>query len=426
MKKIAIIGSVLFYAFMSAQYKIIINIPAYLSDSDSYLYGFNGSKEILLAKGKYSKNQIDFSVDKQYIGMMRVYFQKSNAFVNMLSENKDINAKIVIDAKNKISDVTYQDEANQLMGNELDLQKKRELILPALVQIVDYYNPNDTFYKPLETEIKNLSQKDNPVYASHPFIAFYHDNQKFNNQDKVSDLTAQNFIDFFTKSNEYLETSSLMKPALINYLNLSKGNVEKGVDNLLEAVNIETPRGQTILSELIDIFGTYDMEKLREKYLTEASNLKCTINDRLSATIKSNKNVELGAKMPNNIFQNPIHTKVKSLYDIKADKKIIVFWASTCSHCEAELPKLVDKYQELKAQNIEIIGFSLDNNLDDFRKKAEMFPWISDSEGMGWYSSYGDTYNISATPTYFVLDANNIIINKPDHVGDVLEFLKIK
>ena len=129
--------------------------------------------------------------------------------------------------------------------------------------------------------------------------------------------------------------------------------------------------------------------------------------------------------MPNAIFVNPIHTKAKSLYDIKSSKKIVVFWSSTCSHCEAELPKILEKYEKLKTQNIAVVGFSLDSNLDEFRSKANNYPWISDSEGKGWYSSYGETYNINATPTYFILDADNKIISKPNHVADVLEYLKV-
>ena len=167
------------------------------------------------------------------------------------------------------------------------------------------------------------------------------------------------------------------------------------------------------------------MDKLKDKYLTEANNLKCTINDRLASTLKSNNSTSIGQKMPNAIFVNPIHTKAKSLYDIKSSKKIVVFWSSTCSHCEAELPKILEKYEKLKTQNIEVVGFSLDSNLDEFRSKANNYPWISDSEGKGWYSSYGETYNINATPTYFILDADNKIISKPNHVADVLEYLKV-
>ncbi|WP_379968661.1 TlpA family protein disulfide reductase [Epilithonimonas sp. UC225_85] len=425
MKKLLITSSVLLSAYISAQFSVKVSIPAYLSDSEIYLYGFNGSKEILYSKAKISNNVAYFKVDKQYIGMMRAFFKKANSSVNMVSENKDINLKVDLDSKYKISNVVFEDQTNKLFSNEVELQKKQELILPALIQIKDYYTPSDAFYKSLDSEINLLSKKDQTAYDIHPFLNFYQKNQKFSQQEKSAELTSQDFIDFFSKSGEYLETSTILKPALINFLNVSKSNVEGNVDKLLDAVNVETPRGQTIMSELIEIFSTYSMDKLKDKYLTEANNLKCTINDRLASTIKANKNTEIGAKLPNTVFVNPVHTKAKSLYDIKASKKIVVFWSSTCSHCEAELPKLLEKYDKLKAQNIEIVGFSLDSNLDDFKNKANIYPWINDSEGKGWYSSYGDTYNVVATPTYFILDANNTIISKPNHVGDVIDYLKL-
>jgi hypothetical protein len=425
MKKFLSISSILLSAYAFPQFTVSADIPTYLSDSEVYLYGFNGSKEILYSKAKITNNKAVFKVDKKYIGMMRAFFQKSNSSINMASENSDINFKVELDSKNKISNVVFTDAVNQLFSNDVELQKKQELILPALIQIKDYYKPSESFYRSLETEINALSKNNQSLYESHPFLDFYNKNQKYSVQEKAAELKPQDYIDFYSKSGEYLETSLILKPSLVNYLNVSKSNVEGGVDKLLDAVNLETPRGQTILSELIDIFNTYNMDKLKEKYLAQANNLKCTINDRLSSTLKANNNTEIGAKMPNNTFANPIHTKAKSLYDIKAAKKIVVFWSSTCSHCEAELPKLLEKYDKLKAQNIEIVGFSLDSDLNEFKGKANIYPWISASEGKGWYSSYGDTYNIVATPTYFVLDSDNKILSKPNHVGDVLDYLKV-
>lgn len=425
MKKTLFISSILLSAYAFPQFSVTVEIPSYLSDSDMYLYGFNGSKEILYSKAKITNNKAVFKVDKKYTGMMRAFFQKTNSSVNLVSENKNIDFKVDLDSKNKFSNVVFNDQTNQLFGNEIDQQKKQELILPALIQIKDYYRPTEDFYKSLEKEINLLSKNDQLLYETHPFLDYYHKNQKYSVQEKATELKPQDYIDFYSKSGEYLETSLILKPSLINYLNVSKSNVEEGVDKLLAAVNLETPRGQTILSELIDIFNTYNMDKLKQKYLAEGNNLKCTINDRLASTLKSNNNTEIGAKMPNNVFVNPIHTKAKSLYDVKSNKKIVVFWSSTCSHCEAELPKLLEKYAKLKAQNIEIVGLSLDSNLDEFKSKANIYPWISDSEGKGWYSTYGDTYNISATPTYFILDADNKIISKPNHVADVLDYLKV-
>ena len=114
MKKILLASSILLSAYSFAQFNVKVEIPSYLSDSEIYLYGFNGSKEILYSKAKVSNNVASFKIDKQYVGMMRAFFKKANSSVNMVSENKDINFRIDLDSKNKISNVTFQDQTNQL------------------------------------------------------------------------------------------------------------------------------------------------------------------------------------------------------------------------------------------------------------------------------------------------------------------------
>ena len=243
MKKTLFISSILLSAYAFPQFSVTVEIPSYLSDSDMYLYGFNGSKEILYSKAKITNNKAVFKVDKKYTGMMRAFFQKTNSSVNLVSENKNIDFKVDLDSKNKLSNVVFNDQTNQLFVNEIDQQKKQELILPALIQIKDYYRPTEDFYKSLEKEINLLSKNDQLLYETHPFLDYYHKNQKFSVQEKATELKPQDYIDFYSKSGEYLETSLILKPSLINYLNVSKSNVEEGVDKLLAAVNLETPRG---------------------------------------------------------------------------------------------------------------------------------------------------------------------------------------
>ena len=79
----------------------------------------------------------------------------------------------------------------------------------------------------------------------------------------------------------------------------------------------------------------------------------------------------------------------------------------------------------MKTQKIEVIAFSLDNEKSAYDNKVKNLPWINDTELKGWYSCYFDTYNVRATPAYFVLDSNNTIIAKPDHAADVISYLKL-
>lgn len=411
---------------LSAQFKIDIEAPATFTPKEVYLYTLNGSKDVLNTKEIRKGNTWQFKVEKPYTGMLKLYFPEGNISLNFISENKDVKLKFDSD-KGKITNVQYLDESNFVMNNLQDVQQKKEYILPALVQIKDYYDNSTSFRKALNDEIARLSGSVSDL-NKYPFVQYYNTNySKFLDKTTAKkDITHDEIIHYLSNSNDMLETSSLLRPVLMAYLNIGPStNVANDVDKLLKAVNLETPRGQTILSEFIEIFDTYTMADLKEKYLTEAKNLKCTINDRLTNTIATNKNTELGATFPNYVFQNPTNTTAKSIADVKASKKIIVFWASTCSHCEAELPKLIEKYNAIKSQNAEVIAFSLDSEKANYDAKVKSLPWINDTELKGWYSSFAETYNVRATPTYFVLDANNKIIAKPDHAADVISYLKL-
>lgn len=427
MKKIFILSGMLSAFSLQAQFSITIQTPADFKEQEAILYTLNGSKDIVVTKEQSKSNIWTFKYPKNYEGMMKVFFPNTNNTFSFISENKNVNVKLETE-NNKVKNIIYLDEANNLMNSIQESSQKKELILPALSQIKEYYKDNTDFGKALIAEMGRLSGNNVINPSQHPFIYYYNTNySKFLSNDNAKKVTQDEIINFFDKSSDMLETSSLVRPILVAYLNTGGNtNVGESVDKLINTLKVETPRGQTVLSELIDIFDIYEMTELKNKYLSLAKNLKCTITDRLASTLKSNANVELGAVFPNYKFQSAANTTAKSISDVKADQKVIVFWSSTCSHCENELPKLLEKYAEIKAKNIQIIGLSLDTDKDSYTKKITAFPWINDSELKGWNSSYADTYNIHATPTYFILDANNKIISKPDHVGDVLSYLKIK
>lgn len=428
MKKIFTLSAFLAVFSLQAQFTVTIQAPADFKDQDAILYTLNGSKDIIFSKEQSKGNTWTFKYPKNYMGMMKVYFPGSNNTFNFISENKNVNVKLETQA-NKIKNIVYLDEANNLMNGLQEGSQKKELILPALSQIKEYYKDNTEFGRALKTEIERLSGSSQGIdQAQHPFVYYYNTNySKFLSNDASKKVNQEEIVNFIDKSNDMLETSSLLRPVLVSYLNSGGNtNVTASVDKLLERLKVETPRGQTVLSELIDIFDVYDMQDFKNKYLGLAKNLKCTITDRLATTLKSNANVEMGAVFPNYKFQSAVNTTAKTLHDIKADKKVIVFWSSTCSHCETELPQLLAKYNDLKAKNIQVVGLSLDSDKDSYSKKISAFPWVNDSELRGWNSTYADTYNVHATPTYFILDANNKIISKPEHVGDVLEYFKLK
>ncbi|OBW42805.1 Thiol-disulfide oxidoreductase ResA [Chryseobacterium sp. MOF25P] len=412
---------------INAQFSVNIQSQPDFNEQEAILYTLNGSKDIIVTKEKSKGNVWTFKYPKNYSGMMKVYFPNTNNSVSFISENKNISIKLDTKA-NKIQNIIYQDESNELMNSIQESSQKKEMILPALVQIKEYYKDNTDFGKALNSEMGRLSGTSSIDQSKHPFVYYYNTNyNKFLSNNPEKKVTQEEIVNFIDKSNDMLESSSLLRPILVSYLNVGGNtNVNTSVDTLINKLNVETPRGQTVLSELIDIFDVYDMNEFKTKYLTLAKDLKCTINDRLASTLKSNAATDIGAVFPAYKFHSAVNTNAKSIADVKADKKVIVFWSSTCSHCESELPQLLTKYKEMQAKNIQIIGMSLDTDKNAYTTKIAAFPWINDSELRGWNSSFAEIYNIHATPTYFILDANNKIISKPSHVGDVLEYFKLK
>ena len=428
MKNIIVLSLLFVAAFFKAQFSVNVKAPSDFNASEAYLYKLNGSKDILIDKAEKKNNTWLFQVKNSYLGLLKVYFPQANTSLNLVSENKNVDLKFSV-KNNKVQQIDYNDEVNNIFYSIQDQQKKREQILPALYQIQNFYKENSEFGVALKNEVSNLSADIVFDSDKHPFLSYYFKTYQNFLQESVGKKNPTNdeIISFLNNTQNYLETSSLLKPILMVFLsNTSRSSLGDEVDKLLTAVNVETPRGQTILSELIEIFNVYSIKDLKEKYLTEAKNLKCTINDRLANTIKSNANTEIGKIIPNNTFVNPVNTKVKSLHDVKADKKIIILWSSTCSHCEKEIGEMVLQYNKLKEKNIEVVGLSLDSDAKSYSDKVKMLPWINDTELKGWYSSYVDTYNVHATPTFYIVDAKNKIIANPDNFSEILELLQLK
>ncbi len=428
MKKIFLLSTIsVLGTVANAQFTVKVESPADYSAKEAYIYTLDGSKDILYSKQNKVGNTWDFKVSEPYSGMMKIYFPETNSAVSFVSENKNVGIGLKVN-NDKVSSVVFSDQPNIILNDFIDSQQKREFVLPALYQLKDYYNQSTDFGKALEKEIDRLSAGEKNT-ESYPFVKFYIDSyNKFLVKDpsKKSPTEAE-IRTFLSKTNDRLETSNLLRPILISYLNSGPStNVPQAVDQLLAAVDIESPRGQTFLSEFIEIFDAYGMDDLKVKYLDKAKGLTCTISNRLSSTITSNEHTKIGAQFPNTTFVSAINTKAKSVYDVKATHKIVMFWASTCSHCEKQLPELIAKYQQLKSLGVEIIGLSLDSEKAAYHNRVKDLPWVNDSELKGWYSSYEATYNVHATPSYFILDSKNKILAKPNNAKEVINYFKLK
>lgn len=121
----------------------------------------------------------------------------------------------------------------------------------------------------------------------------------------------------------------------------------------------------------------------------------------------------------------------QQLTDVKAKYTVLIFWATDCGHCQAEIPKLDSLYKAvLKKKGVKIFAVRTD---DDDKKWREMINKIGFQDWINVWnnhtSRYRDDYDVYSTPTIYLLDENKIIRGKRiDHSNlvSLIEMLERK
>ncbi|MCB0666902.1 MAG: DUF5106 domain-containing protein [Saprospiraceae bacterium] len=140
----------------------------------------------------------------------------------------------------------------------------------------------------------------------------------------------------------------------------------------------------------------------------------------------------IGKFAPNVKLQQRDSTDI-TLYDIRADYTIVVFWAHDCSHCKESMPKLKDFYEK-RGADLGIKVFSVCTKVlkdeppcwefVDERQLDTMDGWINVSDQNGGRSFMHSLFNIKKTPKLFILDKDKKIISKdlgPEQLGEFFD-----
>lgn len=101
--------------------------------------------------------------------------------------------------------------------------------------------------------------------------------------------------------------------------------------------------------------------------------------------------------------------KTVDLAKYKGNLTILTFWATWCDPCIQEFPKIKKMYGKFKEQGVQIIGISLDDDIEDLRGfvNQEAIDWPQIFDGKRWKGAIPSLYHVNILPTFVALDREN-------------------
>jgi len=105
------------------------------------------------------------------------------------------------------------------------------------------------------------------------------------------------------------------------------------------------------------------------------------------------------------------------LSSMKGKVFLLDFWASWCVPCRFSNKQLVKIYDKYKDKGFEILGVSLDDNRNAWKKAVnkDRITWLQINDNGGWDAMSAMKWNISAIPASFLIDKDgNVVAFDPE------------
>ena len=108
--------------------------------------------------------------------------------------------------------------------------------------------------------------------------------------------------------------------------------------------------------------------------------------------------------------------KMHKISELVGEGKYVLvdFWASWCAPCRAEMPHVLEAYNQFHAKGFEVVGVSFDENKDAWIKAIDQLqmPWLQISDLKGFECAAAPIYNIGGIPDNILIDPQGIIIDR--------------
>lgn len=269
------------------------------------------------------------------------------------------------------------------------------------------------------------------IKANKPYIPeAYEDVKTYINNLK------DHFFDSVDFTDETMQSSNFLEDKMLNYVFGTTVNPEDEIENYKSNIDVvynfmkEAPNEVkrilllSLWQQMKDLNFEGVANYISEKYLMDVA---VALNDQeLINALLLFENLSLGKAAPDFSIEIEKEDKkiTKKLSQLEGSNKyVIVFWSSTCSHCLEEVPQLQTFLKPHK--DIQVIAIGLEEEPYKWKSLTYDLPDFLHVYGEGkWDNPIGDSYGVTATPTYFMLDKDKKIIAKPENFEALKELLK--
>jgi thiol-disulfide isomerase/thioredoxin len=263
------------------------------------------------------------------------------------------------------------------------------------------------------------------ILANRPYIP-----TQYEDISTYSRNLKQNYLSQIDFSNYLLQSSSFLIDRVTGYVfnmveNPNNETYKNHIDDVANTISNDDLIIKTSLMEILwQRFVTLENHDIAnyitEKHLLELAN--ATDNKVLAETISSYKNTSIGTKAPN--FEIVSTKNTTSLHNLEGSEYyLLVFWSSGCGHCLSELPNV--KALAAQKPNLKVIAYGLEDEATKWNEEIKNYPDFIHNIGLGkWENPIVKTYGVAATPMYFLLSADKIIMAKPYDYEDLEVVLK--
>ena len=260
--------------------------------------------------------------------------------------------------------------------------------------------------------------------------------------DSFEDITTyisnlkMHFFDHVDFNNSVLQSSNFLIERLLNYvfgMAAKEGDeiasYKKNIDEVYQAMSESTLEMKRILLEvlwqqMVDTNFEEVANYIAEYYLLPVAE---SLNDQeLISGLTIFKELSIGNRAPEfdvKIEENGEMVDI-SLYDYNVARQyVVVFWSSGCSHCLEEIPQL---HAYLKDNtNVKVIAVGMEDVTAPWELEVSKYPEFNHVLALGkWESELAKDYNITSTPTYFVLSGDKKIVAKPFNFAGLKKYME--